>query len=160
MNRRRRASRGSSGASLLALVPLLWPAPGALAKDKPPAFRVAGLTFKPGAPLDGEIRGACDVAKIVTDSIQHEKAGKAPTTDLVVRIDRVVRLRGTLDAGPVPGGTELGITLLAAGPKPLDQPFLCRKYARVATTPAAHCARVEKCADTIAEQISSWLAPR
>jgi hypothetical protein len=130
----------------------------ASAKDKPPAFHVASIAYRQGGKLDGGILQSCDVAKLVTGAIQEQKLAKGTPTELVLRIDRVMKLRGRPPPRPAVAGTELGITLLAVGPKQLDQPFLCRKDGLIGTSDASHCARVAKCSRTIAEQMSTWLS--
>ena len=134
------------------LLPLCAPA-----KDKSPAFHVASITYKQGGKLDGDILQACDVAQIVTDAVQKEKLSKGTPIELVLRIDRVMKLRGRPPPGPVAAGTELGITILAIGTRQMDQPFLCNKDGLVTTSDAAHCGRVAKCSRTIAEQMSRWI---
>jgi len=113
------------------LLPLCAPA-----KDKPPAFHVASITYKQGGKLDGDILQACDVAQIVTDAVQKEKLTKGARIELVLRIDRVMKLRGRPPPGPVAAGTELGITILAIGTRQMDQPFLCNKDGLVTTSDA------------------------
>ena len=150
---RRAAARRWSAAVCAVLLPLL-----AAAKDRPSAFHVARIEYRQGGKLDGGILQSCDVAKIVTDAIQKQKMPKGTPTELVLRIDRVTKLRGRPPPGPAASGTELGLTLLAVGQKQMDQPFLCRKDGLVGTSDEAHCARVEKCSRTIAEQMSTWLS--
>jgi len=132
--------------------------PGAPAKDKPPAFHVASITYRQDGKLDAGILQSCDVPGIITGEIQKRKLKTGASTELVLRIDRVTRLRGRPPPGPVAAGTELGLTLLAVGSKQMDQPFLCRKDGLVGTSDAAHCARVAKCSRTIAEQMTTWLS--
>jgi hypothetical protein len=132
---------------------------GTQAKDPPSGLRVVRVEHKAGARLDGDILRACDVTTMITGAIERRgaRAAHVPTTDLVLRIDIVAKLRGHVSPMKA-GGTELGITLLRAGTRELNQPFLCRKDATIAMTNAAHCSRVRRCSDTIAEQMSMWLA--
>jgi hypothetical protein len=130
----------------------------ASAGDKPQAFHVADIQYRADAHFDGEILQSCDVAKIVTHAVQSEKSTTRDTTELVLRIDRVAKLRGQPPPGPSAAGTELGVSILAVGPRQIDQPFLCRMNTLMGTSAASHCARVVKCSRTIAEQISTWLA--
>jgi hypothetical protein len=129
-----------------------------LAKEKPPVFQVVSIEFRPGGRLDGGLLQACDVAKIVTDAIQKQKSTKGTSTGIGLRIDSVAKLRGRPPPGASMAGTELGLTLLAVGSKPMDQPFLCRKDSLVGTSNDAHCGRIAKCSRTVAEQLSTWLA--
>jgi hypothetical protein len=142
-----------SGALCAALL-----APRAAAADKPPAFHVASIEFLAGARLEGDILQSCDVKQIVTNAIQREKSTTRKTTELVLRIDRVGKLRGQPPPRPSAAGTELGVSILAVGTRTMDQPFLCRKNSLMGTNALAHCARLEKCSQIIADQVSTWLS--
>ena len=141
------------GSICCVLLPLCVPA-----KEKPPVFRIESIALRPDGRLDSGILQACDVAAIVTDAIQKQKSTKGTSTGIVLRIDSVAKLRGRPPPGASMAGTELGLTLLAVGSKPMDQPFLCRKDGLVGTSNEAHCGRIAKCSRTIAEQLSTWLA--
>jgi hypothetical protein len=137
----------------LALLP-----PGATAKDQPPAFHVASIESRSGGKIDDEIYSYCDVRRIVTTAIQKKKLTRGTSTELAIRIDRVVRLRGQPPPRPASAGSELGLTLVAVGAKPMDQPFLCTKYSLLGTNVASHCPRLAKCSETIAKQMTTWLS--
>ena len=153
MRARKRTTSLMVGIVCIGLLPICT-----LAKDKPPAFRVMSIAFKEGAHLDSAILQECPVAKIVMDAIERGrvKDSHASTTDLVLRIDRVARLRGAAFRNP--GGTELTITVRTAGTRELDQPFSCRDAAFVSVSPASHCSRLAECSEKIATQISTWLS--
>jgi len=132
----------------------------AYAKNPPPVFRVTSIEFQEGGRLDSAITQECDVAQVVTNAIQRSrvKNSKAPTTDLVLRIDRVAKLKGQLTPRPKAAATELGIFVLTAGSRELNQLFFCRAEGLTDATNAAHCARVGECGEKIAKQISTWLS--
>ena len=142
-----------SGAVCAVLLPLCAPA-----KDKPPAFHVASIEPRTNGKIDDEVYSYCDVPNIVTAAIQKKKLTRGIPTELAIRIDRVVKLRGRPPPGPSAAGSELGLTLVAVGARQMDQPFLCMKYSLLGTNVASHCPRLEKCGETIAEQMTTWLS--
>lgn len=132
----------------------------ALAKDSP-AFRVTRVELRQDGRLDKSVVQQCDVARILTESVQrfqpkHRKKG-AVTTDLALRVDRVARVSGTFSGGDY-GGTDLSITLLAAGDRQTNQSFFCRANGLKALRNPSHCDRLDYCGEKIAEQVSTWLS--
>jgi hypothetical protein len=123
-------------------------------------LRVARVDWKSNARLDGQILQSCDVVGIVTDAIQDGRANKskARPTDLVLRIDRVLKMRGNMSPTFKAGGTDFGLTLVSAGELELDQPFLCSKEGLLTMTNASHCSQIKRCSQTIARQMKTWLA--
>ena len=127
-----------------------------LAKDQPPSFRVVHVELRQEGRLDAKVLESCEVTKIVTDRIQAYRAKSKGTVDLSLRIDRVARVGGnpTSDFG----GTEIGITLLSAGGREMNQPFDCRATGFTSVRNPSHCQRLDWCTEKIAGQIDTWLS--
>lgn len=124
------------------------------ANERPPTFRVTHVELSGDGRLDDRIVRECDVSRIVTDAIERYRSKAAPT-DLSLRVDRVARVGGGKGN---PGGTDLGITLLAADGQEMNQAFACRAERFASIRNPSHCQRIDWCGGKIAEQISTWLS--
>lgn len=133
----------------------------ALARDSPAEFRVIRVELRPDGRLDKAVVQQCDIAKLLTESVQrfrpNKRAKAAATTDLVLRVDRVARVGGTYSGGDF-GGTDVALTLLSAGNRETNQPFFCRANGFKAIRNPSHCDRIDYCGEKIAGQMSTWLA--
>lgn len=157
--------RTGISALVAVVVSVGWLPIRANAEAPAPKLRVTSIHLGQDGRLDGDILRQCDVAGVVTNALQvrtrkwkfrrDKTSGVPQTIDLVLRIDRVVKL----GARPPPdvAGTELGITVLRAGAADMNQPFLCREDGFY-TTGEAHCARIESCGEKIVDQLAKWLA--
>lgn len=153
--------RTNSTFRALGMFGLAWIALSTFAKDRSPVFHVTNVELRQDGRLDGIILQQCDVARILTESVQrfeskHRKKGSA-TTDLVLRVDRVARVGGTFSAGDF-GGTDLAITLLSARNQRTNRPFFCRANGFKSIRNPSHCERLDYCGEKIAGQISTWLS--
>src|SRR5215831_6273408 len=102
-------------AMLLAVVGLLAMCPSTEAT--PPTFRITSIELKPDGRFDDAVMQACDVTGIVKKAIERHQPqdhrSTVSTTELVLRLDRVARVVGSISGGDY-GGTDLGITVLSA----------------------------------------------
>jgi hypothetical protein len=153
----------------LAAILVVLPSVSALAADRPAPLRVTSIEWKEGARINNDIAQECDLEQVVTRSFRLAKVKSGankmrtrksdqPATEVVLRIDRVARLTARPPPRPAPPGVELGMTLLAVGGQPVDQPFLCRESSIArGETDRPQCVRLERCGKKLADQVATWL---